>query len=164
MARQNPFTGDRTRVAALNVEIDHALKKRLDLEATQRRISKRSIVERALQAYFDPDQQDERDAMLARRLLNLDRRYEGIERQNKIMAEALAVFVQGWLVQNPEIPPEQRAPANAQASLRYAKFIERIARNFAEHSTLYDRLPQEVIVTAADFLKAAGAAPAAGGT
>ena len=157
MPNKNPFAADRTDVTALNVEIDRTLKKRLDREAAQRRISKRSIVEHALQAYFDPNQQDERDAMLARRLLNLDRRYEGIERQNKIMAEALAVFVQGWLVQNPEIPADQKGPASAQANVRYAKFLERIARNFAEHRTLYDHLPQHTGMPSADGMHGAPA-------
>jgi predicted transcriptional regulator len=144
MAKTNPFAGERINVAAMNVEIAGPLKKRLDQEALSRRISKRSIIEKALEAYFDPHQEDQREAMIARRLLNLDRRFESIERQNKILAEALAVYVHGWLVQNPEIAGDQKGPANVQARARYTRYIERIARNFETHTTLYDELPQAV--------------------
>lgn len=146
MNKPNPFTENRVDVAALNVEIARVLKKRLDREAADRHISKRSIVEKALEAYFSPERHNERDALLARRLLNLDRRYEGISRQNKILAEAVAVFVQAWLAQNPELGPEEKGPASTQARMRYARFVERIARNFEQHSTLYDQLPEEVVM------------------
>lgn len=160
--KSNPFTRERVDVAAMNVEIARSLKKRLDQEALSRRISKRSIVENALEAYFNPDREDQRDAMIARRLLNLDRRFESIERQNKILAEALAVYVHAWLVQNPEIPMDQKAPANAQARARYTKYIDRIAHNFEVHGTLYDELPQAV--TALSQRLADATAPAATST
>ena len=144
MQKPSPFTGERGNVAALNVEIVQPLKKRLDQEALSRKISRRAIVEKALEAYFDPDREDERHALIARRLLNLDRRQESLERQNRILAEAVAVFVQAWLVVNPEVDAEQRQAANTQASARYARYIERIARNFEGHLTLYDELPPSV--------------------
>ena len=155
MNKPNPFTENRVDVAALNVEIARVLKKRLDREAADRHISKRSIVEKALEAYFAPERHDERDALLARRLLNLDRRYEGISRQNKILAEAVAVFVQAWLAQTPELGPEEKGPASTQARMRYARYIERIARNFEQHSTLYDQLPDDVVLPAGPVVNVA---------
>ena len=149
----NPFSESTAGTKTLFVEIALPLWRRLDKEATDRRITKRSIVEKALEAYFDPNKQDERDALLARRLLNLDRRYEAIERENKIMAEAFNVFVMAWLVHNPELPPDQRIPASDQAKARHAKFVDRIAKAFEDRTTLYDQLPQSVIVGPQDFKK-----------
>ena len=68
----------------LNVYFDPALFDQLEATATSRRVPKTHIVEAALASFLTPDEADQREAALVRRLDRMTRAIERFERDQEI--------------------------------------------------------------------------------
>ena len=127
----------------------------LRAEARQRRVQQKQIVLSALEAFFHPEGQDSRDAMIGRRLNRIDARQRALAQQHEIIAETLALFVRVWLTNTTEVPDSQKSEANAQGGKRYQRFIEHLVKRLGAGQSLFTELPKEVLLTASDFEPAA---------
>lgn len=131
-----------------------SLIKTLKAEARQRRIQQNKIVQAALEAFFHPEGQDNRDAMIARRLNRIDARQRATEQQLEIIAETMALYIRVWFTNTNEVPDSQRETANLQGNKRFDRFVKALADRLGKGNTLYSELPHEVIVKEKDFEKA----------
>ncbi|MBY4893512.1 CopG family transcriptional regulator [Rhodobacteraceae bacterium N5(2021)] len=134
----------------LNVYFDPDLFDQLEATATSRRVPMTHIVEAALASFLTPDEADQREAALVRRLDRMMRAIERFERDQEITGEALALFIRFWLSAIPPVQDDLREAAMAQGKERYTGFVENLARRLAKGSTLAKELSRNVKGDAAD--------------
>ncbi len=87
---------------------------------------------------MSPDNPEQLEAALSRRLDRIDRHLGRLDEQTEITTEALALFVRFWLTANPPLPEAARAAAQAQANERYEGFVEALARRLEGRARLAD--------------------------
>ena len=108
--------------------------------ATRKRVGQPDIVEAALRSFMSPDNPEQLEAALSRRLDRIDRRIGALDQQAEITTEALALFVRFWLTANPPIPESGQAAAQIQGRERYEGFVEALARRLEGRTRLGDKL------------------------
>lgn len=96
--------------------------------ASRKRVGQPDIVEAALRSFLSPDNPEQLEAALSRRLDRIDRRIGALDQQVEITTEALALFVRFWLIANPPLPDSALAAAQAQGKERYEGFVNALAR------------------------------------
>ena len=106
--------------------------------ATRKRVCQPDIVEAALRSFMSPDNPEQLEAALSRRLDRIDRRIGALDQQAEITTEALALFVRFWLTANPPLPDSALAAAQAQGKERYDGFVEALSRRLEGRSRLGD--------------------------
>jgi hypothetical protein len=106
--------------------------------ALRRRVGQPDIVEAALRSFMSPDNPEQLEAALSRRLDRIDRHLARLDEQTEITTEAVALFVRFWLTANPPLPDAARAAAQAQANERYEGFVEALARRLEGRARLAD--------------------------
>lgn len=108
--------------------------------ARRKRVGQPDIVEAALRSFMSPDNPEQLEAALSRRLDRIDRRLGRLDEQTEITTEALALFVRFWLTANPPVPDAARAAAQVQANERYEGFVEALARKMERGPKLPETL------------------------
>lgn len=106
--------------------------------ALRRRVGQPDVVEAALRSFMSPDNPEQLEAALSRRLDRIDRRLGQLDTQTEIATEALALFVRFWLTANPPMPDSGLAAVQAQGKERYDGFVEALARRLEGRSRLSD--------------------------
>ena len=106
--------------------------------ALRKRVGQPDIVEAALRSFMSPDNPEQLEAALSRRLDRIDRHLGRLDEQTEITTEAVALFVRFWLTANPPLPDAARAAAQAQANERYEGFVEALARRLEGRARLAD--------------------------
>ena len=106
--------------------------------ALRKRVGQPDIVEAALRSFMSPDNPEQLEAALSRRLDRIDRQLGRLDEQTEITTEAVALFVRFWLTANPPLPEAARAAAQAQANERYEGFVEALARRLEGRTRLAD--------------------------
>lgn len=135
------------------------LHKRLRAYCAAKDVSETSVVQAALKDYLD-DTNDK--TLLMRRLDRISRSMDRARRDQDIVAETLAVFVQVWLGYAPRLDGPERDAARRSGNARYQQFLEEVARRFAAGSRLVDDIVKDRIVDDAE-LDAAAAGEGEGG-
>lgn len=128
----------------LNAYFDPELFDRLDATATSRRVPKTHVVEAALASFLTPDDSDQREAALTRRLDRMTRVLERLERNQDIAIEAHALFVRFWLLSVPPLSDEMQAGTQAAAKERYDGYVEALMRRLTMGKTLAKEVSREV--------------------
>lgn len=128
----------------LNAYFDPDLFDRLEAMATSRRVAKTHIVEAALASFLTPDDADQREAAITRRLDRMTRAIERLERDHEIASEALALFIRFWLTTTPPLPDDLREAAQAKGKERYNGFVETLGRRLAKGTTLAKEVSSDV--------------------
>ena len=116
------------------LERDHA--KRLDELATMKRVSKSGVIATALAAYLSPEGSDRRELATSKRLDRLSRQFERLERDQTILIEALALFIRHQFATAPVIAESYQDSARAQGKVRFAHFIDQLARHLQRGDSL----------------------------
>jgi hypothetical protein len=83
-----------------------------------------------------PDDDERREAALAKRLDQLDRRLLRLERDVGISVEMMALFVRAWLSAAPSLPEQERTEARAKGGERYDAFVAALGRRLARGPVL----------------------------
>lgn len=102
------------------------------------------IAEAAIASFLSPDVAERREAVLAKRLDQLDRRMTRLERDVGIAIETLAVFIRFWLATTPALPEPAAQAARAQASDRYEAFVAALGRRLARGPKLSQEISEDV--------------------
>lgn len=84
---------------------------------------------------------------MTKRLDQLDRRLNRLERDLGISVETLAVFVRFWLTTTPQLPEPAQAAARAQSGKRYDAFVAALGRRLAQGPKLRNEIPEDVSPT-----------------
>lgn len=112
--------------------------------AARRDQSQSMIAEAAIASFLSPDDAERREAIIARRLDQLDRRMSRTERDVGIAVETLAVFIRFWLTTTPALPEPAAQAAKAKAGERYEGFVTALGRRLAQGPTLRQEIPEDV--------------------
>ena len=129
----------------LNLTLPATLIQRVNDLAQRKNISRSSIVEAALASFLSPDNADIREAALTRRLDQITRQTQRIERDVGTTAETLALFVRFWLSITPPLPPDAQAAAQAQGRERFEGFIETLGKRLQKGQSFLREIPDDVL-------------------
>ena len=112
--------------------------------AARRDRSQSMIAEAAIASFLSPDDAERREAILAKRLDQIDRRMTRLERDVGISVETLAVFVRFWLTSTPALPEPAAQAARAKAAERYEAFVTALGRRLAQGPKLRQEVSEDV--------------------
>lgn len=121
-----------------------------DIEATlvefaaRRDCSQSMIAEAAIASFLSPDDAERREAIIAKRLDQIDRRMTRVERDVGIAVESLAVFIRFWLMTTPALPEPAAKAAKAKSTERYEAFITALGRRLAQGPKLRQEISEDV--------------------
>lgn len=130
--------------ARLNIFIEPEHAKRLEDFAAHRGASKSSVIAAALASFLSPDAMDQREAALAKRLDRLSRQFDRLERDQSILIETVSLYVRYFLTVSLPVPEGQQDAARAQGRVRYAQFIEQLARHIQRGRSLVREIHEEI--------------------
>lgn len=126
----------------LFVQPEHA--KRLNELAAAKGVSKSSIVATALASWLSSDAAGQREAVIAKRLDQLSRQAERLERDLNIQIEALALFIRYYLTVSTPIPEAHQEAARAQGKARFEQFVEQLGRHLVRGRSLVRDVTQDL--------------------
>ena len=129
----------------LNTFIEHDHAKRLDELAAMKGVSKSSIVAAALASFLSPDGGDRREAAITRRLDQLTRQFDKLERDQNILIETVALYVRYYLSVTLSVPEAHQEAARAQGRARFEQFIAQLARHLQRGDSLVRDLHEEIV-------------------
>lgn len=128
----------------ITVYLDPAIEKALVEFADRRDRSQSMIAEAAIASFLSPDDAERREAIVARRLDQMDRRMTRVERDVGIAVETLAVFIRFWLTTTPALPEPAANAAKAKVGERYEAFITALGRRLAQGPKLRQEVSEDV--------------------
>jgi predicted transcriptional regulator len=127
----------------ISVYVDPALMQALSAYAARREQSMSLIAEAAIASFLSPDADERREAAVAKRLDQQDRRLARLERDVGIAVETLALFIRFWLSTTPPLPEPAAKAARAQAGTRYDNFVAALGRRLHQGPRLRQEIPEE---------------------
>ena len=130
--------------ARLNVYLELKLAKRLDELATMKGLSKSAIIGMALASFLSPDGGDAREAAIARRLDELTRQFDKLERDQTILIETVALFVRHYLSVSLPVPEAHQEAARAQGRARFEQFVQQLVRHLQRGKGLVQEVHEEI--------------------
>ncbi|MFT0875901.1 CopG family transcriptional regulator [Rhodopseudomonas sp. G2_2311] len=134
----------RKKKVQLSAYLDPEVMASLTDYAARRDQSLSLITEAALSSFLSPDTAERREAVLAKRLDQLDRRMTRLERDVGIAVETLAVFIRFWLVTTPALPEPAAQAARAKAGERYDAFVTTLGRRLAKGPKLRQEISEDI--------------------
>jgi predicted transcriptional regulator len=112
--------------------------------ASRKRVSQALVVETALASFLSPDGSERLEAALSHRLDRLTRQADRLGYHIEVSNEALALFIQFWLTNNPPLPDTAMAAARAKGRERYEAFVEALSRRMEKGPRLAAELSEDV--------------------
>jgi hypothetical protein len=134
----------RKKKAQIPVYLDLEVMTMLADYAARREQSQSMIAEAAIASFLSPDDTERREAAIAKRLDQLDRRMTRLERDVGISVETLAIFVRFWLATTPALPESAAQAARAKAGERYEAFITALGRPLARGPKLRQEISEDI--------------------
>ncbi|RUW46525.1 CopG family transcriptional regulator [Mesorhizobium sp. M1A.F.Ca.ET.072.01.1.1] len=134
----------RKKKAQISVYLDQTILKMLSDYAARREQSQSMIAEAAIASFLSPDAEERREAAIAKRLDQVDRRLTRQERDIGIAVETLAVFVRFWLATTPSLPEQAALAARAKAAERYEAFVAALGRRLAKGPKLRQEISEDI--------------------
>lgn len=118
--------------------------------ATRRNLSRSAVVEAAVASFLSPDAQDMREAAFARRLDRLSRQSARLERDIRLTADTLALYIRYWLMVTPPIPTEDQAAAQIKGRERFDGFVQTLGKRLQQGSSFLGEIPDDIPASPAD--------------
>jgi len=128
----------------MSVYLDPDVMQTLSAYAARREQPLSLIAEAAIASFLSPDADERREAAIAKRLDQQDRRLARLERDVGIGVETLALFVRFWLTTTPALPEPAAQAARAKAGARYDSFVAALGRRLNEGPKLRQEIPDDV--------------------
>lgn len=134
----------RRKKTQISVYLDPDIMAMLVDYAARREQSQSMIAEAAIASFLSPDDAERREAVVAKRLDQIDRRMTRLERDVGISVETLAIFVRFWLATTPALPEPAAQAARAKAGERYEAFITALGRRLANGPKLRQEISEDI--------------------
>ncbi|MGX5804848.1 CopG family transcriptional regulator [Bradyrhizobium sp. Arg314] len=134
----------RKKKVQISVYLDQVVMTMLADYAARREQSQSMIAEAAIASFLSPDADERREAAIAKRLDQIDRRLTRQERDIGIAVETLAVFVRFWLATTPALPEPAAQAARAKAAERYEAFVAALGRRLAKGPKLRQEISEDI--------------------
>lgn len=119
---------------------------RLNDLADRRKLSRSAVAEAAIASFLSPDALDTREAAFTRRLDRLSRQTGRLERDVRLTADTLALFVRHWLTITPPLPPEAHATAQVKGKERFEGFVQTLAIRLQQGNSFLNEIPDDIAV------------------
>ncbi|MFD1797998.1 ribbon-helix-helix protein, CopG family [Paracoccus aurantiacus] len=127
----------------LNLSLPVEMIARINDLADLKRLTRSAIVEAAVDSFLSPDHADMQEAALTRRLDRLSRQVARLERDQRITAETVALFVRFWLTITPPLPADDQSVAQAKGRERFEGFVETLGRRVQKGRSFLDEIPED---------------------
>ena len=134
----------RKKKVQISVYLDPDIMAMLTDYAARREQSLSLIAEAAIASFLSPDDAQRREAVVAKRLDQIDRRLTRLERDVGISVETMAVFIRFWLTTTPALPETAAQAARAMVGKRYEAFITALGRRLAQGPKLRQEIVEDV--------------------
>ena len=118
--------------------LDRDISERLETLAAEPGASKSSILADALRAWLNRRGMHELDDRFGLRLERVSRGIRGLERDQEVQMESLALFIRYFLTVNAPLPESDQA-ARAVGRDRFKAFIDQVGRNLASGTRTLSR-------------------------
>ncbi|MFG1228620.1 ribbon-helix-helix protein, CopG family [Xanthobacter wiegelii] len=128
----------------LNLTLPVEMIGRINELADRKRLPRSAIVEAAVASFLSPDAADQREAAFTRRLDRLSRQVQRIERDVRVTADALSLYIRFWLTITPPLPPDAQAVAQIKGRERYEGFIETLGKRLQKGQSFLHEIPDDV--------------------
>lgn len=128
----------------LSVYLEPDVMRALTAHAARRGHSLSLIAEAGIASFLSPDSAERQEAVITKRLDQLDRRMTRMERDLGIGVETLAIFVRFWLSSTPALPEPAAQAARAKAGERYEAFVSALGRRLANGPKLRQEISEDV--------------------
>jgi len=128
----------------LSAYIDPDVMNALADYAAKRDVSLSLIAEAAIASFLSPDAAERKEAAVTRRLDQVDRRIQRVERDIGIATETLAMFVRFWLSSTPALPESTQVEARAKGLQRYDGFVAALGRRLAMGPKLRQEIAEDL--------------------
>ena len=142
----------------LNLYLEHEHAIRLAQLAAMKGVTKSSIVAVALTSFLSPDAGDRREATIAKRLDRLVRQFSKLERDQNILIETLALYIQYALSTGLPIPPVHQEAARSLGRERFAQFVTQLGHRLQEGRSLVREVHEEIFPSEQQFFGVGSAA------
>lgn len=129
----------------LSVYLDPELMEALASYADRRERSRSLIAEAAIASFLSPDADEFREAAITKRIDQLDRRMNRLERDVGIGVEMIALFVRFWLSNAPPPPETERALLRKQGGDRYDAFMAALGRRLAKGPKVRQEIVEDIV-------------------
>ena len=129
----------------LSVYLDPELMEALASYADRRERSRSLIAEAAIASFLSPDADEAREAAITKRIDQLDRRMNRLERDVGIGVEMIAMFVRFWLSNAPPPPETERALLRKQGGDRYDAFMAALGRRLAKGPKVRQEIVEDIV-------------------
>lgn len=116
----------------LSVYLDPPVMEQLADYAERRGKSKSLVAEAAIASFLSADGPDRLEAAFSRRLDQLSRQVDRLERDQSVSIEMLALFVRFWLTVTPPVADTSYAAAQAKGRERFDGFVDALGRRLAK--------------------------------
>ncbi|QQS13945.1 MAG: CopG family transcriptional regulator [Rhodospirillales bacterium] len=128
----------------LSVYLEPDVMKALSAYAARRGHSLSLVAEAGIASLLSPDAAERQEAVITKRLDQLDRRMTRVERDVGISVETLAIFVRFWLTTTPALPEPAAQAARAKAGERYEACIAALGRRLASGPKLRQEISEDI--------------------
>ncbi|WP_118137587.1 CopG family transcriptional regulator [Oceanicella sp. SM1341] len=135
---------ERKKKAQISVYLDPGIMEMLADYAARRDQPQSMIAEAAIASFLSPDAAERREAVIVKRLDQIDRRMTRLERDMGIAIESLAVFIKYWVATTPALPEPAAQAARAKAGERYDQFVTALGRRLAKGPKLRQEISEDV--------------------
>ena len=112
--------------------------------ADRRKLSRSAVAEAAIASFLSPDAQDIREAAFTRRLDRLSRQTARLERDMRLTADTLALFIRHWLTVTPQLPPEENAAAQTRGLKRFDGFVQTLGLRLQQGNSFLSEIPDDI--------------------
>ncbi|WP_298601877.1 CopG family transcriptional regulator [uncultured Sphingorhabdus sp.] len=130
--------------ARLSVYLAPETMEALAAYADRRDRSRALNAEAAIAQSLSPDADEAREAAVTKRLDQLDRRMNRLERDVGIAVEMIAMFVRFWMSNAPPPPEGERALLRKQGGERYDNFMAALGRRLAKGPKVRQEIAEDV--------------------
>lgn len=128
---------------SIDLELDSYLRQ----EATRIKKPYSLLVNEALIQYFDLDSSKNREAILLKRLDQLDRKLEQLNINLEVFSTAFAIFVKTYFARLTEIPKEEATVVLTKADQLFKEFLQQIHQESVVGNNLFSNLPKEDFIS-----------------
>ena len=129
----------------LNVTIPAEMIGQINELAERKKVPRSAIIEAAVASFLSPDASDRREAAITRRLDRLSRQTARNERDLRITADMLAMFIRFWLTVTPPLPDDALSAAQIKGRERFEGFIQTLGRRLQKGSNVLREIPDDII-------------------
>ena len=136
--------------------ISRPLARRFEETARQRNGAKSALVEEALADSLKPKLLPGVEDALARRLDELTRTQNSIERDVAIVTETLSLFVRYFLTVTPPLSADEQDPARLLGRQRFEAFVAEVGRQRAGDRRLVSEVLESIVANNPDLFATAG--------